>query len=74
MSMIDDAQAQKLKEGLPKAPEPEKTEKKKSITQVFHPQNSRTGMNRPARKKQPQGQSRPGSCPECKAAEQRTSC
>ncbi len=66
MSMIDDAQAQKLKEGLPKAPEPEKTEKKKSITQVFHPQNSRTGMNRPARKKQPQGQSRPAAAQSAK--------
>ena len=34
MSMIDDAQAQKLKEGLPKAPEPEKTEKKKSKPKI----------------------------------------
>ena len=60
-------------EGLPEAPEPEKTEKKKSITQVFHPQNSRTGMNRPARRNSRRDRA-VRQLPECKAAEQRTSC
>ncbi|MDO5426221.1 MAG: translation initiation factor IF-2 N-terminal domain-containing protein [Eubacteriales bacterium] len=69
MSMIEDEQVEMIKEGLQKPQNTEKAEKtekpaeapakKKNITQVFHPQNSRTGMTRPPRKPKPgQGERR----------------
>lgn len=85
MSSIENEQIDLVKKEFGKAEKVEKTEKaekaetasapapkKKNITQVFHPQNSRTGMGRPGQKRpdRPQGkQQRPQESQSVKASQ-----
>jgi len=57
MSSIENEQIELVKKEFEKTEKPEAAPKKKNITQVFHPQNSRTGMGRPGQRPggRPQG-------------------
>ena len=57
MSSIENEQIELVKKEFEKTEKPEAMPKKKNITQVFHPQNSRTGMGRPGQRQggRPQG-------------------